>query len=475
MSRRSWTILSVVVDVVAVNAGILLAFVIRLGWPLPAFNMDAYQRVAIPLTVGQLLIFLLVDLYDPSAERSGPQLLGTVAKGILLGLVALVGISFLLRAFSFPRTVIVVAFFSQALLVWGWRRAAAGVLNVRWPERRVVVIGDPDDVRPVLERLRAVERWGYRVVAVVLGDEGVPQYEPADGSAAMSGPEGAAPADSPVITLGGYSLLASSDELPALMEKERPDQVIVATPSRHRPILEQVALSPGFSGEILVAPELYEMHLGEIDFTLLGDLPLLRLTAGAAPPWQAAVQSLSERAVAGILSVLLAPFFLLLAALVLVSSGRPVLYRQVRVGIGQRPFTLYKFRTMVPGAESDGPVLASADDPRVTRIGRWFRVSRLDEWPQLWNVARGEMSFVGPRPERPEFVRDFLAQDRLYGERFRVRPGITGLAQVSGSYGTTASVKLRFDLMYIYHRSPALDLKILLRTVKVVLVGRGAQ
>ncbi|MHB0980378.1 MAG: nucleoside-diphosphate sugar epimerase/dehydratase [Thermoleophilia bacterium] len=266
MTRRSWTILSVVADAVAVNAAIVLAFVARFGWPLPAFNMEAYQRVAVPLTVGQLLIFLLVDLYDPSAERSGPQLLGTVVKGILLGLVALVGISFFLRAFSFPRTVIVAAFFSQALLVWGWRRAAAGLLDIRWPERRVVVIGDTADVRPVLERLRSVERWGYRVVAVVLGDDG-------------SGAE-----DDVASAAGGYPLFISPDELPALLEKERPDQVIVATPSRHRPILEQVALSSGFSGEILVAPELYEMHLGEIDFTLLDDLPLLRLTSGAAPP-----------------------------------------------------------------------------------------------------------------------------------------------------------------------------------------------
>lgn len=456
MSRRSWTVLSVVVDALAVNAAILAAFVIRFGWPLPAFNMDAYQRVAIPLTIGQLLIFLLVDLYDPSAERSGPQLLGTVAKGILLGLVALVGISFLLRAFSFPRTVIVTAFFSQVLLVWGWRRAAAGLLRVRWPERRVVVIGDAADVRLVLERLRAVERWGYRVVAVVVGEG--------------DGPAGAAAA-----VTSGFPALTSPAELPGLFEREQPHQVIVATPSRHRPILEQVALSPGFSGEILVAPELYEMHLGEIDFALLEDLPLLRLTRGAAPAWQAAVQSVSERAVAMLLSVVLSPLFLLIAAAVLVSSGRPILYRQVRAGIGGRPFTLFKFRTMVREAESEGPVLASPSDPRVTGIGRWLRVSRLDEWPQLWNVARGEMSFVGPRPERPEFVREFMAEDPLYAERFRVRPGITGLAQVSGSYGTTASVKLRFDLMYIYHHSPALDLRILLRTVKVVLVGRGAQ
>ncbi len=437
-------------DAVVVNLAILAAFLVRFGWPLPAFNMEAYQRVLVPLTVGQLLIFLLVDLYDPAAERSGPQLLGTVVKGALIGLVTLVALSFALRAFAFPRTVIAVAFFTQMLFVWGWRRAAAGLLRVRWPERRVVVVGDPADVRPLLERLQSVERWGYRVVALVSA--------------------GAAPMGS----LGGYPVFTSEEDLPALLDRERPHQLIVATPSRHRRILEQLATSTSFRGEILVTPELYEMHLGEIDFTLLDDFPLLKLSAGDPPVWQDAAKVGLERAAAALLLAVLSPVFAAVSLAVLVSSGRPVLYRQVRSGLRQQPFTLLKFRTMVPDAETEGPVLARKDDPRVTGVGYWLRMSRLDEWPQLWNVMRGEMSLVGPRPERPEFVFEFITEDPLYAERFRVRPGITGLAQVSGGYGTEANVKMRFDLMYIYHRSPALDLRILLRTIKVVLVGRGA-
>lgn len=463
MSRRSWIALSVVADAIAVNVAILLAFVVRFGWPPPAFNIAAYQRILLPLTVGQILIFLLVDLYDPSAERSGPQLLGTVAKGVLLGLTALVGLSFFLRAFSFPRTVIAVTFVCQLLLIWGWRRAAAGVLHVRWPERRVVVVGDAVDVRQVLERLESVKRWGYHVVAVVIGNDDA-GFDDGD----SVNPDVGRP------SFSGYPCLTSAEELPDLLEQEPPDQVIVATPSRHRPILESIALSPRFTGEILVAPELYEMHLGEIDFALLDDLPLLRLNRAVTSQWRSGVLSVSERLVAAVLLIVLSPLFAVVALVVLVSTGPPVLYRQVRSGIGQRPFTLLKFRSMVSDAEEDGPVLASRSDARVTPVGRLLRVSRFDEWPQLWNVLKGDMSFVGPRPERPEFVREFLAADPLYAERFRVRPGITGLAQVSGSYATSASVKLRFDLMYIYHRSPALDLKILLRTIKVVLVGRGA-
>jgi exopolysaccharide biosynthesis polyprenyl glycosylphosphotransferase len=451
VSQRVWIILSVVVDALVLNAAILLAFVIRFGWPLPAFNLEAYTTIVIPLTAGQLLVFFLVDLYDPSAERSGPQLFNTVAKGVLIGLAVLAGLSFLLRAFSFPRTVIVIAFFCELLAVWGWRRAAAGILRVRWPERQVVVIGDPSDVAPVLERLEGVRRWGYRVTAVLVGEGAT---------------EGTA--------FAGYRLLDSVDELPAFLESEPPDQVIVATPSRHRGVLERIALSRRFSGEILVAPELYEMHLGEIDFELLGDLPLLCLTTGAPSTWRVAVLNLLERLAALVMLVVLSPVYLVIALLVAATSGFPILYRQVRSGREQSPFKLYKFRTMVTSAEDEGPVLAEPRDPRVTGIGRLLRVSRMDELPQFWNVLRGDMSFVGPRPERPEFVDDFIAEDPLYAERFQVRPGITGLAQVSGSYATEASVKLRFDLMYIYHRSLGLDLKIILRTIKVVLVGKGA-
>ncbi|MBI4744676.1 MAG: sugar transferase [Actinobacteria bacterium] len=128
------------------------------------------------------------------------------------------------------------------------------------------------------------------------------------------------------------------------------------------------------------------------------------------------------------------------------------------------------------GAEEEtGPVLASKDDPRVTFIGKYLRKTRMDELPQLFNILKGDMSFVGPRPERPAFVSRFLEEIPGYAERFKVKPGITGLAQVSGFYATTARNKLKYDLIYIYHQSLFFDFKIILQTLKVVLTGRGAQ
>lgn len=443
--------LSLVLDAMAINVAIVVAFVLRFGWSPPAFNFDAYQRIAIPLTAAQLLILFLVDLYEPTADRSGPEILATVAKGVTLGISLLVVLSFFFRAFSFPRLVIVMSLFLQILFLWGWRKLGAVFLHVKWPERRVLIIGSMHDAQLVAERLRFSEPWGYKVAGLVVEDAEDASELPRD-----------------------YPFYVGPRSLTPLLESLRPHQVIVATPARHRQILEEIAVSPHFDGEIYVVPQLYEMHLGEVNFSLLGDLPLLRLTRSARPSWQQGLKAVTEVLVAVVLLVLALPLLVAVFLAVLLSSGWPVIYRQERAGKDLKPFTIYKFRTMVRNAEADGVVLAEEDDPRVTGVGKVLRVSRLDELPQLVNVARGEMSLVGPRPERPEFVAEFMAHDPLYVERFRVRPGITGLAQVSASYATTAPVKLRFDLMYIYHQSLALDLRILLGTIRVVLSGRGA-
>jgi len=162
------------------------------------------------------------------------------------------------------------------------------------------------------------------------------------------------------------------------------------------------------------------------------------------------------------------------AALIKLTSPGPVLYCQQRVGQGGRAFTLYKLRTMVDGAEQEtGPVLAGPEDDRVTWIGRFLRDSRIDEIPQLFNVLNSTMSLVGPRPERPEFVGEFLRTIPGYGERLQVKPGLTGLGQVDGEYHTTPEYKLKYDLTYIYNHSLWLDIRIMTETVKVMLTRRG--
>src|SRR5262249_52216745 len=168
----------------------------------------------------------------------------------------------------------------------------------------------------------------------------------------------------------------------------------------------------------------------------------------------------------------------LTAIAVWLDSRGSILYQQVRVGENDRLFTLCKFRSMRSDAEHGRPIWATNNDSRVTRVGRFIRLTRLDELPQLMNVLRGDMSFVGPRPERPYFVQQLAAQIPFYAERHAVKPGITGWAQVKYGYGSSiedSMEKLRYDLYYIKHMSIGFDLSIFVDTVKVILVAKGAQ
>jgi len=184
-------------------------------------------------------------------------------------------------------------------------------------------------------------------------------------------------------------------------------------------------------------------------------------------------------AASGVLLLLVLPIIPFVILAIKLDSRGPALYRQKRVGLGGKSFYCYKFRTMRRDAEADtGATWALDDDPRITKIGKFLRTSRLDEIPQLWCVLKGDMSFVGPRPERPEFVEMLAKEIPFYGVRNGVRPGITGWAQVRYKYGNTiadAKEKLQYDLYYIKNMSLGLDIMIMFQTIKIVLLGRGAQ
>jgi exopolysaccharide biosynthesis polyprenyl glycosylphosphotransferase len=250
-----------------------------------------------------------------------------------------------------------------------------------------------------------------------------------------------------------------------------------------------VAPDAGVPGDVLLAVRLEDVRVSEAGAffeQLTGRLPLERLAdptlmlgSGTAigMPYVAVRRGL-DLLLAMLGLALAAPLGLLVAVAIKLESRGPVLYRQERVGRNGRPFTLAKFRSMRADAEAgSGPVWAGADDPRITRVGRWLRKLRIDEIPQLWAVIRNDMSLVGPRPERPYFVADLERQIPGYGQRHVVKPGVTGWAQINYSYGNSvddAFIKLQYDLYYVKNRSLALDIAILLRTVKVVVLQQGA-
>lgn len=275
-------------------------------------------------------------------------------------------------------------------------------------------------------------------------------------------------------------LIASVDTLLAAAENRKVNKIVISLSERRGVFPVREILRCKLKGiEIVDAVTFYEDVTGKLMveninpswFIFSGGFKLTQFMRGM------------KRVLDVILSltgiILFLPFAPIIAVMIKLDSPGPVLFKQLRVGVGEKTFHLYKFRTMRQDAEKNsGAVWATEDDPRITRVGRFLRKSRLDEVPQLFNVLRGDMSFVGPRPERPEFVNKLNERVPYYATRHTVKPGVTGWAQVKYPYGASeedALEKLRYDLFYIKNYSLLLDLVIILETVKVVLFGRGGR
>jgi exopolysaccharide biosynthesis polyprenyl glycosylphosphotransferase len=274
-------------------------------------------------------------------------------------------------------------------------------------------------------------------------------------------------------------VLGELDELREIVRRHRID-AIVLTASRHRlPLLEHLLGLSDRTPAVLELSDLYERAFGCV--------PVEEINAAwfieALTLHRRLQASLARRAVdvgvAALAAAVFAPLLLLMALAIKLDSPGPVFYRQVRVGEGGRRFTILKFRSMFTDAEREGaPQWASERDPRVTRVGVFIRRYRIDELPQLWNVVRGEMALVGPRPERPELVAEIARHLPYYGPRHLVRPGITGWAQVYAPYAASIEEtleKLSYDLYYVKHQSFATDAGIMLSTLGVMAGGRGAR
>ena len=209
---------------------------------------------------------------------------------------------------------------------------------------------------------------------------------------------------------------------------------------------------------------------------MVDDIPMQRVTRMLLTVEQRVLKRILDIAVAVTALIILSPVMLITAVMIKLDSKGPVLYSQERVGLYGKTFFVHKFRSMKQDAEAKcGPVLAAEGDPRITKFGRFMRATRLDELPQLFNVLKGEMSIVGPRPERPFFVKQFIAQKPEYDYRHNVKPGITGLAQIAGKYNTSAYDKLIYDLLYIQDFSVKTDLMIMLQTFKVLLTKSSTE
>jgi exopolysaccharide biosynthesis polyprenyl glycosylphosphotransferase len=269
----------------------------------------------------------------------------------------------------------------------------------------------------------------------------------------------------------------SYQQLPSLIQRLKIEQVVIAIePSEHRRIQEILALLEGVPVRISILPDLYQMLLGSVKVNHVFGTPLIEIKQDLLPVWQQALKRMVDIVCAASFLLLALPGYVFTAIMVKLSSPGPIFYRQERIGKNEEPFTIIKFRSMYVNAEPLGPSLSSDHDPRITKWGRFMRKVRLDELPQFWNVLKGDMSLVGPRPERRFFIEQIIQIAPHYRHLHRVRPGLTSLGQVKYGYAETVTQmveRLKFDILYIENMSLTMDFRVLLYTLKIIVEGRG--
>ncbi|MBN2560226.1 MAG: sugar transferase [Phycisphaerae bacterium] len=353
---------------------------------------------------------------------------------------------------------------------------------VREVRRGLLVIGQGPLTGAIIRSVRRGSVPGYRLVGLVVSDRGQSQERGVGDLVDAGDPPGAGdiPGASDIPIVGGIA------DVETLCREFNVAEVVVAESAardQRDPQFQRAALAALRLGcRVTDETTFYESAYGEVPASYITPSWFLAADLKGQRQEHAVTKRIFDALVATAGLLIAAPIFAAVAAMIWLQrliwlqrrAGGPVFYSQTRVGKGGRTFTLYKFRTMCGGAEADGSAWATPNDPRVTGIGRFLRKSRLDELPQLWNILRGDMSVVGPRPERPEFVGPLASLIPFYDERHLIKPGLTGWAQINYRYGSSiadAKRKLQLDLYYVKHTSLELDLIILLRTFGTFFLG----
>jgi len=404
-----------------------------------------------------LWLLLMINNYDVIRAASWREAVrGVLLSGLGGGVLYLI-VYFTSQPGSLPRRGVLYFLVSVVVLTLLWRWIYVRVFTAPGFMRRVLLVGAGDSGKTLLDAYRSISPPPFSVVGIIDDDPEKIGHE-----------------------MGGYAVLGGSQDLLAIIEKEEITDLIVAILGSMRGEMFQALLDAQERGvAIMRMPVAYEELLGRLPLRHLESDWILRsfVDEVRAAPLYVLLKRVLD--IAGGLAGL--GVFLLIypwvAAAILIETGRPVLFTQRRLGQGGRPYNVLKFRTMIQDAEADGEAhWAQEGDPRATKVGIFLRKTHLDEFPQFWNVLKGEMSLVGPRPERPEIVAELEKQIPFYRARLLTKPGITGWAQIN--YGKGASVegsaeKLEYDLYYIKHRSLLIDLWIILRTAGSIFTLRG--
>jgi len=428
--EKYYKIAIVLVDLALIHVAYILAFLVRYNWTLPAYNFEPYVASAPFITVVAFIyfdVFGLLKFYRRSLQETAVTLL----KSIFLLSVTTVTITYYLRGFSFPRLILIIAPVFQFILLLVWKGIVLSVRRKFSPDLKLMVIGERNELKTIIEKVEhTLNSAKLHIHCVIPSDE-----------------------------IGkAFKRLKDVDEVFISDNVSDEDKMKVITEC-----LAQKKV-------VYIVPRLFEISLSSARMVQFEDMPAFMVDRLGLTVEQRFFKRLFDVVLSFLGIIVTSPLMIIIAILIRSTSKGPAIYKQTRITVGNREFKMLKFRTMYDNAEEKtGPVLSSDNDPRVTKVGRVLRNLRLDELPQLFNVLKGDMSFVGPRPERPFFVEQYSRDIPEYTHRYLVKAGMTGYAQIYGKYDTSAVDKLKYDLLYIRDYSLMLDIKLILQTLKVLL------
>lgn len=423
-----------------------------------------YLKAMVVVAYFWILLFYIFGLYDFTRHRSGIDTIHLILKAISFGTAIILSLTYFYREFSFSRLVCAYAWGISVILfsafrialncfVADWHRSGRGLRNL-------ALIGSKTLAQFLIEKVQRQPELGYRIAGIV--DTTPPQGPP----------------------MPGCPYLGNLDELEDILRRHRLNGVLIAHPTIGQfDLLRTIQVCERRMVAIRMVPPTYDLLVNYRDLEEVDGLPLVKINEQEYRRFADLAKRIFDPAAASVLLLFSLPLWGLIALFIKAEDGGPVFFQQARIGKDGRPFRMWKFRTMVANAEAllpqlvdlaglAEPVFKLENDPRLTRAGRLLRRSSLDELPQLLNVILGEMSLVGPRPEEERLVRMYNVWEQ---RRLKAMPGITGLQQVTCRGSTSLSERVKWDILYLRKQSLALDLWILLKTVWVVLTGKGAR
>lgn len=422
-------------DIALFHLAIILAFLVRSNLEIfdvvEISNLRSYLELFPWISLIVPFVFFYMDLYDTGSRKRFANFVYSIAISVVFVNVIMMACAFWNRSFAFPRTVLVLSIALQFALILTYRYALWMLIKKNHGTRSVLVVTHEQhtSLRLANKILEHDDGW-FKVGSFI-----TPEL-----------------------------LFANPQEM------ERADIVLIGTDISPEKQHKLVDLAVKSGKEAMIVPDSYHIFLHNSNPQQIADTFVLSIQPQFLTRRQQYFKRAFDAGFSFVMLILLIPVMVAIWSLVRITSSGPALYKQERVGLHGRKFVIYKFRSMVHNAEeSTGPVLAKEGDERITYVGRIMRAMRLDELPQLFNVLRGDMSLVGPRPEREVFTKEYEAKIPDFGYRVSVKPGITGLAQVLSNYNTSMEDKVRYDLLYGYNYSFLLDLKILFQTIRVIL------